>query len=1028
MVQRQINLRYPGRCRVCGRDLVIGTTVLWDPDTKMMTCERCRTDLQDHAEPEPAAPPAAPAARRSLPGRTTAPIVRSPWQQLVDYHLLAVTRAATIEPVLLGNRRLWAALTLVREDLITGRADELPLVPALRSLFADLEPGESVFYGWPVLVVPDLSGQLRVAPLVITELEPPGPDATQVVPRDDAPALNAAILAENYFPADALDAVSTRTAAGAVFGDAAATRSMVAEVVETLGFRSGTINPDALIPRVGDRAGVYNSAVAFRGLSNPATLALIRDLTALRSRDDWQQTAARWLLAAPHAAGWVPTAAAVPPDGPPKPPFAVQGLQLNDSQEQAVVAALQDELTVVTGPPGTGKSQLVGAVVVNEWFAGRTVLVASTNNGAVDVAVRRCADVDRALLIRTGKRELRDALPETLRGLTERVPETGPSPEIVGRQLDVAAEQRHSVLERLTARTAAEAELAQLIIDLEHRRATIWGSPGRSPVHADLLRIGRRADRVHRARLFAALRERRLLSAAGVRRTGVVANDLVGWATDEARAAELAGRLDGLGPADPDADRGELSASADAWSEAGTTGLRALVQHRLQTGRAALSQLANLRKFAPASRAAAIVRTLPFTSGWACTALSVEPNFPLQAGLFDLLVIDEASQCSVADILPLAYRARRVLVVGDPNQLTPVVTLGAATVARLARSVGSTPEAMRVARVSVADDSAFTAYASRGPSRQHLLDEHYRCHPEIARFINEVFYGGSLRVLTAVDPSTPLRGLSVIDVPGETQRGEKGGAFNRAEASAIVAWVLDHQLSSGALGIVTPFKSQGELVRKMLLAELGGQEFEERDITIGTAHRFQGDERDIVLFSTVLAKDARDGTARWVEKQRNLVNVAVSRARRALVVFADTAALQRHPVPTLQLLVAMAGGRREAAADVLVESPDLHSESERRLFLALSELGIPVRTKPIVEGYELDFAIDTASGSVDLEIDGIHHTDARGRQRRQDLARDQVLAGLGWTVIRVPAWRCLADAADTARQIADQLNGLPRRR
>jgi very-short-patch-repair endonuclease len=123
----------------------------------------------------------------------------------------------------------------------------------------------------------------------------------------------------------------------------------------------------------------------------------------------------------------------------------------------------------------------------------------------------------------------------------------------------------------------------------------------------------------------------------------------------------------------------------------------------------------------------------------------------------------------------------------------------------------------------------------------------------------------------------------------------------------------------------------------------------------------------------------------------------------------------------------MAGGRREAAADLLVESPDLHSESERRLFLALSELGIPVRTKPIVEGYELDFAIDTASGSVDLEIDGIHHTDARGRQRRQDLARDQVLAGLGWTVIRVPAWRCLADAADTARQIADQLNGLSRR-
>jgi len=64
----------------------------------------------------------------------------------------------------------------------------------------------------------------------------------------------------------------------------------------------------------------------------------------------------------------------------------------------------------------------------------------------------------------------------------------------------------------------------------------------------------------------------------------------------------------------------------------------------------------------------------------------------------------------------------------------------------------------------------------------------------------------------------------------------------------------------------------------------------------------------------------------------------------------------------------------------------------------------------------------------DDKQDEIDHDEDGILQRRQDLARDQVLAGLGWTVIRVPAWRCLADAADTARQIADQLNGLPRRR
>jgi len=63
--------------------------------------------------------------------------------------------------------------------------------------------------------------------------------------------------------------------------------------------------------------------------------------------------------------------------------------------------------------------------------------------------------------------------------------------------------------------------------------------------------------------------------------------------------------------------------------------------------------------------------------------------------------------------------------------------------------------------------------------------------------------------------------------------------------------------------------------------------------------------------------------------------------------------------------------------------------------------------KPTVEGYELDFAFDLPAGRLNVEVDGVHHTDARGRQRRQDLARDHILEGLGWSVQRIPAWRCL---------------------
>lgn len=161
-----------------------------------------------------------------------------------------------------------------------------------------------------------------------------------------------------------------------------------------------------------------------------------------------------------------------------------------------------------------------------------------------------------------------------------------------------------------------------------------------------------------------------------------------------------------------------------------------------------------------------------------------------------------------------------------------------------------------------------------------------------------------------------------------------------------------------------------------------------------------------------------------VEEQRNLVNVAVSRARRALVVLADLDGLRRVPVPTLHALVDFAAGRandtasaRDAVA-VLTDVRALHSEAERRLFAALARAGMTARLKQVVEGYELDLVLEGQDGPVDVEVDGSEHRDGRGRQRRQDLARDAILGRLGWRVVRVPAWRALSEPDAVARELA----------
>ena len=160
--------------------------------------------------------------------------------------------------------------------------------------------------------------------------------------------------------------------------------------------------------------------------------------------------------------------------------------------------------------------------------------------------------------------------------------------------------------------------------------------------------------------------------------------------------------------------------------------------------------------------------------------------------------------------------------------------------------------------------------------------------------------GDRLTVLTRVDTTDDRpRGLQWHEVDGRTERGRSGGALNRAEADAVTAWVAECGMPPTSLGVVTPFRAQARLIRQRL-SERAGPAFE--DVRVGTAHTFQGAECETILFSTVLSVDANPGTVAWLEGERNLINVAVSRARRHLVVFGSRKELRRLGASTLLAL------------------------------------------------------------------------------------------------------------------------------
>ena len=82
------------------------------------------------------------------------------------------------------------------------------------------------------------------------------------------------------------------------------------------------------------------------------------------------------------------------------------------------------------------------------------------------------------------------------------------------------------------------------------------------------------------------------------------------------------------------------------------------------------------------------------------------------------------------------------------------------------------------------------------------------------------------------------------------------------------------------------------------------------------------------------------------------------------------------------------------------------SRSEELLLDAMQLRDLAPYAKLNVEGYELDFALLEQGIKLNIEVDGDQHLDSRGRQRRQDITRDRVISKLGWTVLRIPAWRC----------------------
>ena len=297
-------------------------------------------------------------------------------------------------------------------------------------------------------------------------------------------------------------------------------------------------------------------------------------------------------------------------------------------------------------------------------------------------------------------------------------------------------------------------------------------------------------------------------------------------------------------------------------------------------------------------------------SCWAVTSLSAKGKLPFTAGYYDLVVFDEASQCDIASALPLLYRAKRAVVIGDPQQLSHI------------SRIKPHQDQQFLDRYDLVTDYIHWAYSSSSlfeTARSYAdgedivgLKDHHRSHADIINFSNKYFYDERLRIATRYDRLKPLSsngrmetGVLWYNIKGQTFRPDTGSAVNRKEADAVIKALKRLLLElkyPGSIGVVSPFRAQANLIRELWSQNDAMQRpLDEADCLSDTVHRFQGDERDIMIFSPVISDGAQEGALTFLKNNRNLFNVAITRARALFVVVGDKETLRNSGVKYLEI-------------------------------------------------------------------------------------------------------------------------------
>ena len=681
--------------------------------------------------------------------------------------------------------------------------------------------------------------------------------------------------------------------------------------------------------------------------------------------------------------------------------YPITPLSLSDSQEKVIKNIDNNKFVAVQGPPGTGKSQTIVNLVAHLIANGKTVLVASRMDKAVDVVADRLNELGAPFLaLRAGRlnyqKQLSFQLQDLLSGKVDI--DSGFEDSLL---VDTNDMKNHLNLLKETEQKCEniiklEREWHDLSLEVsEHEKAI--GEPqfimsnlkkGEIDMVFGIIKI--LENNIEKAGFFANFANftslRQLKKILKLKEFDVTYENLarlsaeleveaMNWKLRKIEAdIQKTGNLHILTEQIRQMKKKQKNLAVNILKNRRRESLKGLLRDQIKRQRLIVhaKSLVERRKnlqnrileeedFKP------LLEAFPC---WCVTTYAVSGSLPMKPGMFDVAIIDEASQCDIASCFPIMFRAKRAVIVGDDKQLPHLSFLEKAKEQSFLSQYGIPDKYQLMWRFRTNSMFDLADYYSMNSV---MLDEHFRSLPPVIDFSNHEFYGDRIRVMKKDFGGQKV--LELVEVPDG--KVDYDATRNLPEVEAVIKKlheiVIEDERKNPdnpvSIGIISPFRAQVEQLKTSVSKVLSDHMLRKHQIEIGTAHTFQGDERDIILMSWAFANNSHTQSATFLQKP-NLFNVAITRARYKVINFVsrDITNLPEGLFRNYISYIKEYQNKQEALANLQIDENEYKNALEREIAHEMRELGHEVAAGADIAGLSADLLVDK---KFVVEIDGV---------------------------------------------------------